>query len=119
MLSAAAAAAKAHQEKRSAELKKLEGELRDRAKELDRQASKVRNCPVIACYGIVAIQINFALLVLADHGLLGFVSPHLWHFLWFVTHNILAEKETVHMHVCHGLIHLLPGFPQLPAIVCL
>ncbi len=49
MLSAAAAAAKAREEKRSAELKKFEVELRDRAKELDRQASKVRKPHVIAC----------------------------------------------------------------------
>lgn len=40
-MSAAAAAAKAHQEKRSAELKKFEAELRDRTKELDKQANKV------------------------------------------------------------------------------
>ncbi len=42
MLSAAAAAAKAHKEKRSAELKKLEVELHDRAKALNQQANKVR-----------------------------------------------------------------------------
>ena len=48
MLSAAAAAAKAHKEKRSAELKKLEVELHDRAKELDKQANKVGSRTVIA-----------------------------------------------------------------------
>ena len=93
LLSAAAAAAKAHQEKRSAELKKFEVELRDRAKELDRQASKVGTHTLIACFWIIPMQISFPVPILADHGLLGFVPPRLWHFLWFITHNILPKKR--------------------------
>jgi len=65
----------------------------------------------------IAIQ-NSPSLMLANHGLLGFVSPQLWH-LWFITHNILAEKEVVNMHVYSGLIRLLTVIPQLAATLCL
>jgi len=47
MLPAAAAAAKAYREERSAEHKKLEAELRDRTKELDRRTHKVGTHTVI------------------------------------------------------------------------